>query len=44
MVRVVPGERAVHLGIIERVAARQDHVTEALAVGASQFRRGSGTS
>src|SRR5438270_3410604 len=35
-VRVVAGEAAVHLAIVERVAARQDQVAEALAVGTGQ--------
>src|SRR5689334_24918018 len=34
--RVVTGPVLVHLGKVLRVAARQDHITEALAVGAGQ--------
>src|SRR3982750_2804748 len=34
--RVAAGKGAVHLGIIERVAARENHVAEALAIGARQ--------
>src|SRR3954447_23031855 len=33
---VATGKGAVHLGIIERVAARENHVAEALAIGAGQ--------
>src|SRR4051794_32690322 len=34
--RVMPGPVAVHVGKVKRIAARQDHVAEALAVGAGQ--------
>src|SRR3954451_10227884 len=34
--RVMPGPVAVHVGKVKRIAARQDHVAEALTVGAGQ--------
>src|SRR5678815_4895544 len=34
--RIVPRPRSVHLRIVDRVAARQDHIAKALAVGAGK--------